>query len=393
MNKRILVFHPHFTIAGGAGTFVLEVCSRLKALGFESVILCIKRDSEITKKFDKDLVFVELGGPLSSSLLHWLSLPWFIFKAIKVTKALNPDIIFPQVFPANWWAGLCQILITNLERKPKLVWMCQEPSAFIHSRKWIDAIASTHMRVAAKLLNPSLQIIDKFLAKRTDFVFANSKYGAAYAKQIYNFSEDKLDYVYLGAEKSFFLGDNGPKFNQRKKEIITVCRLTKFKNVDFLINILSELNQNLAEPIKLRIIGKGEEEQSLKQQVKNLGLQDFVFFEGAVSEERLIQALSQSRALVLASVDEPFGLTVVEGLACGAPAIVSNSGGPSEIVSDSVCGYLIPALDKAKFIQAIKSICQDQLIFTELSEKAKTRAKDFDWDKTAQIIAKKFNQI
>lgn len=391
MRKKVLIFHPHFTIAGGAGTFVLEVGSRLHDAGYQVVVLCIRQDSKITAGFREKINFIELGGELSSSLKHWLSLPCFLFRAHRIAKALKAEIIFPQVFPANWWGFICALSIRSKSYRPKVIWMCQEPSAFIHSRKWIAAISNPYKRLIAKVLNPFFKLVDLYLAKTADYVFANSKYGATYAADIYGFSAAKLSHVYLAADPDFCLNENSPVFQDRKNQIVTVCRLTKFKNVDFLIALIKQINTDSEVTIRLKIIGKGEEEQSLISMVNRLNLNDYVEFCGAVSKQELIHILSESKAFALASIDEPFGLTIVEALACGTPAIAFDSAGPSELVLDNVCGYLIPAKDSDSFADAAKKLCFNQQIFENFSAQARCRAAEFDWDKTTCTIAEKFD--
>jgi hypothetical protein len=61
------------------------------------------------------------------------------------------------------------------------------------------------------------------------------------------------------------------------------------------------------------------------------------------------------RALLhLITFDEPFGLSVVEALACGTPVIAFNRGSMPELIDDGVTGFLVDTLDQA--VDAIKRI-------------------------------------
>jgi glycosyltransferase involved in cell wall biosynthesis len=63
------------------------------------------------------------------------------------------------------------------------------------------------------------------------------------------------------------------------------------------------------------------------------------------------------RALLhLINFDEPFGLSVVEALACGTPVIARNRGSMPELIDDGVTGFLVDSLDAA--IDAIARIDQ-----------------------------------
>ena len=140
-SKKILILHPHFTLAGGAGNFVLEVGSRLFAKGYEITVCTIRCDPELIKNYKDSIQFIDIGGALSSSFRHWLTLPIFLFKLFRTCDRLSPDLIFAQVFPSNWWG----FIYKALRPKTKLLWMCQEPSAFIHSKTWIAAITDPAM--------------------------------------------------------------------------------------------------------------------------------------------------------------------------------------------------------------------------------------------------------
>jgi len=56
---------------------------------------------------------------------------------------------------------------------------------------------------------------------------------------------------------------------------------------------------------------------------------------------------SASALLHLINFDEPFGLSVVEALACGTPVIACNRGSMPELIDDGVTGFLVDSLDAA----------------------------------------------
>jgi glycosyltransferase involved in cell wall biosynthesis len=76
---------------------------------------------------------------------------------------------------------------------------------------------------------------------------------------------------------------------------------------------------------------------------------------GTVGGERRLAMLGQARALLhLIGFDEPFGLSVVEAMACGTPVIAYNRGSMPELIEDGVNGFLVDDLDGA--IAAIERI-------------------------------------
>jgi glycosyltransferase involved in cell wall biosynthesis len=73
-----------------------------------------------------------------------------------------------------------------------------------------------------------------------------------------------------------------------------------------------------------------------------------VVYLGPVGGAVRAKTLGAARALLhLINFDEPFGLSVVEALACGTPVIAYNRGSMSELIDDGVTGFLVDSLDTA----------------------------------------------
>ena len=75
---------------------------------------------------------------------------------------------------------------------------------------------------------------------------------------------------------------------------------------------------------------------------------DRVIFRGVVGGEERVRTLGSARALLhLIGFDEPFGLSVVEAMACGTPVIAFNRGSMSELIDDGVTGFLVETVEEA----------------------------------------------
>ena len=80
-----------------------------------------------------------------------------------------------------------------------------------------------------------------------------------------------------------------------------------------------------------------------------------VSFHGVVGGAERLRALGQARALLhLINFDEPFGLSVIEAMACGTPVIASRRGSMPEIIDDGVTGFLVDT--PAAAVRAIERI-------------------------------------
>ncbi len=75
---------------------------------------------------------------------------------------------------------------------------------------------------------------------------------------------------------------------------------------------------------------------------------DTVRYHGAVGGDARLRALGGARALLhLIAFDEPFGLSVVEALACGTPVIATRRGSMPELIDDGVTGFLVDTPEQA----------------------------------------------
>ena len=97
--------------------------------------------------------------------------------------------------------------------------------------------------------------------------------------------------------------------------------------------------------------------------------------------------------LCLASDEEPFGLVVVEALACGTPVVAMNSGGPAEILGQHGCGLLVDSATPQALADALKVILDSDERFQQFSTAALRSAADFHWEKTVDSLEATFEQL
>lgn len=122
------------------------------------------------------------------------------------------------------------------------------------------------------------------------------------------------------------------------------------------------------------LAGAGEAQfvRSVEQRIAAAGLGDaFRFLGWRPDVERILPALD---VLVIASDQEAFGRTVIEGMACGVPVVATRSGGPEEIVVDAQTGYLVPVNDPVGMGAAVSAVLQDAGLATRLGGMGRQRA-------------------
>ncbi len=110
---------------------------------------------------------------------------------------------------------------------------------------------------------------------------------------------------------------------------------------------------------KLIMAGIVQDQNYYDEQVAPALDDESVVYLGPVGGTVRAKTLGSARALLhLINFDEPFGLSVVEALACGTPVIARNRGSMPELIDDGVTGFLVDSLDAA--VDAISSHRRDR---------------------------------
>ncbi len=139
--------------------------------------------------------------------------------------------------------------------------------------------------------------------------------------------------------------------------ILSVGRLTKQKNHKFLINGFKTLKKKFKD-LKLVILGEGELEEILKQQVDNLELKNEVIFLGY--KKNVFKYFQKALCFVMTSEWEDPGFVMIEAAACKTPIISSNCmNGPKEFIGNNERGYLYQNFKLENFILTFEEFMKD----------------------------------
>ena len=99
---------------------------------------------------------------------------------------------------------------------------------------------------------------------------------------------------------------------------------------------------------RLRMAGIVQDEGYFQRTVAPFVDGERVIYEGPLGGEARVRALGGARALLhLIGFDEPFGLSVIEAMACGTPVIAFDRGSMPELIADGVTGFLVRTVDEA----------------------------------------------
>ena len=173
------------------------------------------------------------------------------------------------------------------------------------------------------------------------------------------------------------------------KIIVSMGRLHKKKGFDILIDSFYETLKSFPKSILL-IAGADEgEEVNLKNQIRNLNLENKVFLTGAIEGQDKIDFLANADLFCLPSYNENFGNVYTESLASGTPIIASKNT-PWEEVEKYNCGKWVEnSIEKTS--NAMNEILQKDR--EQMRINAKNFSKKFDWKNIAIEFQQLFKEI
>ncbi len=379
MNQPITFLHPHCTLAGGSTTFLLEVVRRLARAGRRVVVVSVRSTPDLVADARRDGVeFVDVGGPLPSSIGFWLTYPLVFTRMYRATRQTGARVVVSEPFPANWWGWFYRALRPD----SRLIYVCHEPTAFIFSKPWIESVRPAYMRWFLQAANPLMRWVEQRLMPLSDFVEVNSRFSLSEIRSTFpQVPAERFRLVYGGIDTMAFYPR--PAI-MRQPQIVMVGTLNRFKNVDWVIRAVGQLRQQLNfAHLRLVIKGKGVEKIQLQRLIDSLGLTDAVnIIDAYYNANQLAELLCQSQIFVHAAHNEPFGLSTIEALACGTPAVVTGTGGTAETVLDGQSGLYFRSGDIDHLTAQLARLLTDDALWQRLSTGAIEHASHFSWEET-----------
>jgi glycosyltransferase involved in cell wall biosynthesis len=117
-------------------------------------------------------------------------------------------------------------------------------------------------------------------------------------------------------------------FPRRRRTVLTIARLEKYKAVDALIRMMPQLPGD----VELVVVGDGSQRWRLQRLASTMKVGSRVFFTGRVEDAELDRWRATAAVFVSASIYEAFGITVAEALSLGIPVVVSDIPAHREVV-------------------------------------------------------------
>lgn len=202
--------------------------------------------------------------------------------------------------------------------------------------------------------------------------------------------EGLIQVLYLGVDLSVFR----PHAHVAKRwDLAFFGRLERVKAVDLLPDMMSVLRSDLPD-LRLVITGEGSYRRTLLEDFASRNLTDMVDYLGVVPIETIPSLLNSVRVFLYPSREEALGLSLIEAMACGVPAITASILGPSEIVSHGHDGLTVKPGDLMGLSEGVYGLLSDPQIRARLGQNArKTVEKRFDLEKHSKDLLQLYHGL
>ncbi len=195
----------------------------------------------------------------------------------------------------------------------------------------------------------------------------------------------------LGGLQSPDDGDPSSVF-ARELRIVGVGRLVEKKGFEYLIDACALL-QHWDVPVRCDIVGGGEREQALGEQIERAGLTGVVRLLGPLPQEQVRDVVGQADVLaapcVVGSDGNADGLptVVLEAMALGTPCVTTDVTGLIEAIDHETTGLLVDQRDARGLAEALRRIHRDSDLALRLAQAGRARVEEaFDSRRQAEHL-------
>lgn len=159
--------------------------------------------------------------------------------------------------------------------------------------------------------------------------------------------------------------------------LVSTGRMHPVKGFDDLLKVVKRVSEKFPD-VKLNLIGGGEEYDTLKEQAKEMKIDDIVNMPGMVSGEEVNKYMIKSDIYVMTSHTECFPMVLLEASACGLPLVAFDVPvGPKALIKEGYNGYLIKDRDIDKMADRIINLFENQEKMKELGKNAKENVNQY----------------
>lgn len=309
-----------------------------------------------------------LLGPNASKYSH--SLMHEVLRYAKLARGIARKEKFDFIHAHDWLSYLAGIEAKKISGKPMI--------AHVH--------ATEFDRTGGNGINAAVYAIEKKGMSEADRVVTVSQFTKNIVHDKYGIPEGKIEVVHNGIDEiDYIRGDVSPKAilqlkEQGKKIVLFVGRITLQKGPDYFVRVARKVTEHYPDVVFV-VAGSGDMEWKMIQEVAYQGIADKFMFAGFLRGKELDAVYQIADLYIMPSVSEPFGITPLESLMHGTPALISKQAGVGEVVSHVLRADFWDVNDMA---DKVLSVLQNDVLKFTLSRHGKSEVKKVDWKKAAE---------
>jgi len=365
------IFPPE---TGGPATFVPEIATRFEQRGHDSIVVT---NGEAVPAVDDRYPFEVVRVAPNPVLTRY---PRQLRAVAGTARSFGPDVIFANAF--DWPA----IVAGTLTRTPVVVKVVGD-MAWERAKVRYD-VADDIETFATRRYGPRVEfhrVVRTAQTRAADHVVVPSHYLKTLVGG-WGVDTDDTTTIYNAIDTSAITetatGEN--------TDIVTVCRQVEWKGIRGLIDAVARLPDAVPEAT-LHVIGDGPHRERFERYAERTAESGDVVFHGRLPHEGVLDRVAESRVFALNSTYEGLPHAVLEAMACGTPAVVSDAGGNPEVVADGDSGFVVPQGDARAFAERFEQLLTDDTLWKRFHENGRDRlASHFDqnrmWDEYETLL-------
>ncbi len=378
---KIAILYSHLSEFGGAERIVLKEAELLQSRGKEVYCFFAYIDRKMLRE---DLLhYTRIVRSYFPNFLNdeTLKIALSFPLAPLISKTFKSmDILLCHGYGPSSWIGYNTKLFSNIEyvnyihSVPRFLYL--EPE---ERKLWRHDPLRSKISILSQIFKPIVKAIDKLGVINSRFILANSHYTAKKIKEIYN-REALVCYPFVDINLFKPLNESSiqklfPKYGFSRPVLLSTGRIVPIRRIEWLIDVIKYLVKEFPS-VTLVITGRVSRNninyvRQLLKKASRLGVRRNIRLPGFVKSTELAKLYNIADVYVHPCPHEAFGLSPLEAMACGTPAVVWNDGsGPSETVLDGKTGFKAKPYEIEDFAgKVVKALCMDKFKMGEFAHK------------------------
>ena len=176
--------------------------------------------------------------------------------------------------------------------------------------------------------------------------------------------------------------------------VLALGRMAHNKGYDLLIRAMPFVIKRVPDARLILAVGSTEPSSRELEQINELreltvelGLEHVIMFRDYIPDDQLADYYRVADVFALSSRYEPFGMTAVEAMACGTPAVITTEGGLWEQITWGLDGIYANPFDPSAFGDAVSNVLQYPRVAAQLAKHGSQKARArFTWSGVAQQL-------